>query len=423
MYQRRGINGVSNLVWQPLPSLGKQQHYYRITENSAAKRNFDFDNTLLSKSSLIYSKNYTTCMKTEIPKFLTPPYERSFISISKDSKTEPSVDSIRVVQYNVLAEAYVNKERYFYCKNESLDWDHRKWNLLSEILKYQPDILCLQELDHFEFWDEQLQIRGFRGVYLKRPFDKTDGIAVFYNISKFKLVDVHAVDYNMINNIDGVRSSEIEARYKRNNVGLLANLVTLNNSKSFVVATTHTYWDPRLADLKLRQSHMLLQEIHYFLRKNFIPKENVIISGDFNSTPESAVYQLYSKGRVEGNHKDTMTYFGSKDDFIHSFILKSAYSHLNEPFTNLTPWFKGTLDYIWYSSGFELESLLEMIPNSKISDENNSHGQLLGLPTTSYSSDHMALVSVLKFSCEKRNNVYKDKENQIGNIPEQSNPI
>lgn len=397
-YQQRG-NGGSNYVWMPLASAG--QHYYQRYVERKPIRNPNFGNSLLTKSSLTFSKPYNKSSLLPHQNFQSN-YERSFVSVSNGApKKEGFVEPITIVQYNVLADAYVNKERYYYCKNESLEWEYRKWSLLSEIAKYKPDVLCLQELDHFEFWDEQLQLHGFRGVYLKRPSEKTDGIAVFYNQSKFKMLDTHIVDYNMINNLDGVRSPEIEMRYKRNNVGLLVHLETLSKSnsksKSFVVATTHTYWDPRLADLKLRQSHMLLQEIQYFLRKNFISNDHVIISGDFNSTPESAVYELYSKGRVSGSHKDTMIHFGSKNDFTSSFNLTSAYSHLNEPFTNLTPWFKGTLDYIWYSSGFELESLLDMIPHSKITDENNSHGQLLGLPTTSFSSDHMALVSVLRF--------------------------
>lgn len=417
MYQHNRSNGVTNYVWMPLASAG-QQYYQRYVEKKTGRRN-SFSNphpnpiSLLNKSSLLFSKTYNTSLLSRNANFEST-YERNFVSVANDSpKREGSMDSIKIVQYNVLADAYVNQERYFYCKNEKLDFEHRKWSLLSEIVKYQPDVLCLQELDHFDFWDEQLQHHGFRGVYLRRPSEKTDGIAVFYNHTKFKMLNTHIVDYNMINNLDGVRSPEIEMRYKRNNVGLLVHFETLSKnskSKSFVVATTHTYWDPRLADLKLRQSHMLLQEIQYFLRKNFISNDNVIISGDFNSTPDSAVYQLYSKGRVEGNHKDTMIHFGSKNDFTTSISLKSAYSHLNEPFTNITPWFKGTLDYIWYSSGFELESLLDMIPHSKITEENDSHGQLLGLPTTSFSSDHMALVSVLRF-----------KEN-VNLVPIESNP-
>jgi len=112
-------------------------------------------------------------------------------------------------------------------------------------------------------------------------------------------------------------------------------------------------------------------------------KTPIIIAGDFNSLPNSGVYQLYSTGKVSGKHKD-MQQYGSKRDFVHQFNLKSAYAHLQEPISNYTPWFNGTLDYIWYNEQFDLCSLLGP---PKIMEP--------GLPSPLWSSDHIALVCEL----------------------------
>jgi len=329
---------------------------------------------------------------------------RKFKKILKDAgsvqriEERSSSSSIRVVQYNVLADIYTSKDRYYYCPSWALDWNYRKWKLLMEMLEYNPDVLCLQEVDHWEFWDEELQRFGYTGVYQRRPSVKEDGVAIFYKKSKFSLQDIQCVDFNKLK-ADDVPLSVSSYRYIKNNVGLVLVLESIEKEiekpkQTFVVAATHTYWDPKLSDLKLRQSHMLLDELQYFLRRRSLPSTTpLIICGDFNSLPNSAVYELYSKGRVSGNHSDSLNYT-SKKDFTHSFKLSSAYSQADEPLTNLTPWFQGTLDYIWYSNDqLELESILEMVHHVDILNEN----QILALPTPMWSSDHMSLVCDLRF--------------------------
>jgi hypothetical protein len=57
--------------------------------------------------------------------------------------------------------------------------------------------------------------------------------------------------------------------------------------------------------------------------------------------PDSAVYELYVNGSVAGNHTDLKEY-GVKGKLKHELpTLQSVYSNINEPLTNITPWFKG----------------------------------------------------------------------------------
>lgn len=57
-----------------------------------------------------------------------------------------------VLSYNVLADLYTANETYTYCPPWALSWQYRRQNLLREIIGYDADILCLQEVqsDHFE---------------------------------------------------------------------------------------------------------------------------------------------------------------------------------------------------------------------------------------------------------------------------------
>jgi mRNA deadenylase 3'-5' endonuclease subunit Ccr4 len=90
------------------------------------------------------------------------------------------------------------------------------------------------------------------------------------------------------------------------------------SGENIVVATTHIFWNPKFEDVKIRQVMMLL---HKIVRKNhvtvglefsknsnlpFVVQEKfagrnpdkLILCGDFNSTPSSAIYSLIRLGRI-----------------------------------------------------------------------------------------------------------------------------
>ena len=41
-----------------------------------------------------------------------------------------------------------------------LAWEHRRAGLLAEIAHWQPDLLCLQEVDHWEDFQHELGLHG-----------------------------------------------------------------------------------------------------------------------------------------------------------------------------------------------------------------------------------------------------------------------
>jgi hypothetical protein len=79
-----------------------------------------------------------------------------------------------------------------------------------------------------------------------------------------------------------------------------------------------------------------------------------IVCGDYNSVPDSGVYEFLSTGSLAPDHTDWMQYTYGKytqDGLRHRFGLKSAYAAVGElPMTNCTPNFCEPIDYIWYST-------------------------------------------------------------------------
>jgi CCR4-NOT transcription complex subunit 6 len=220
--------------------------------------------------------------------------------------------------------------------------------------------------------------------------------------------------------------SDTEIRFKQNNVGLIALLQPKSTSKShhhnqvfLWVANAHLFWNPAYPDVKLFQSWYYLKQIKYyqsyFLKKlamfkhqssskqipsswhqNAIPSFHTMICGDFNSTPDSWVYQLFSKSSLSTESIQNPEILAKYKNVIHVTtdfpFLRSAYDNLNDPLTNVQEHFQGCLDYIWYDpESLQLESILENPVTSQELKE--SVFKYTALPNPFYPSDHLPIMA------------------------------
>lgn len=156
----------------------------------------------------------------------------------------------------------------------------------------------------------------------------------------------------------------------RDHVAAVALLEHKHTGARVIVANAHIFWNPEFKDVKLVQTALLMSELHHIVdrfgklpprfdlpnaprysQENRVP---VILCGDFNSTPDSGVYQFLDKGYLAPDHVDFNGFkYGNltTDGLEHSLALKSSYGSVGElPLTNHTPEFSGVIDYIWYSS-------------------------------------------------------------------------
>lgn len=174
----------------------------------------------------------------------------------------------------------------------------------------------------------------------------------------------------------------------KDNIAVFAMLEDKITNKYVLVANSHIHWDPSHADVKLVQVGVLMDEINKFSRKHLsssTDKMSTIICGDFNSAPDSGVYEYFSKGAIQQGHDDFGNHsYGTytTEGLSHDLSLKSVYSNIGElPFTNYTPGFKGVLDYIWYTANIlDAVSLLGSIDNEYLS-------KVVGFPNAHFPSE------------------------------------
>lgn len=335
----------------------------------------------------------------------------------------------RIVTYNVLAEIYATLQQYPYCDFWALSWDYRFQNIQREVLDACPDIICLQEVqaEHYESHIyNTFSDAGFEGVYKPKTRQsmgmagKVDGCALFWRRTKFHLVESYSIEFNELaqrqaTQVLGMnpRSDECVSflnRLSKDNIAQLVvlelvqpTLATRTNRdpiNQVCITNTHLYSNKDFPDVKLWQTWQLLQELETFIvsRGSNLP---LMICGDFNSTPDTAVYDLLSRQAVHPGHPNlnfNMSEDGSNTNILpdvisitHNFQLGSVYHTVmgEEPkVTNYTNTFKGVLDYMWYSA-----NNLRPLSAAPIPDEEalTRHGE--ALPSTQYSSDHILLIS------------------------------
>ncbi|GAB2263777.1 hypothetical protein Droror1_Dr00025911 [Drosera rotundifolia] len=350
------------------------------------------------------------------PKFI--PVEQTGIT----SITDPDRFKFSMVSYNILAQVYVKSAFFPHSPSACLKWKQRSQAVLSLLKSLEADFLCLQEVDeYYEFYKAKMEQTGYSSIYVQRTRQKRDGCGVFYKNDVAELVLQETIEYNdLVNTIISESDSQADSstgsldkngtpaeknedlmqggakvehgdpndprvRLKRDCVGILAALQLKDPSRHIVIiANTHIYWDPEWVDVKLAQVKYLLSRLSLFkslVSEKFDCTPSVLVAGDFNSIPGDQVYQYLVSGSPSAIRP-----VQCKDEL--PIPLLSVYAHTRrEPaFTNCTPGFTGTLDYIFFAPSGCIKpiSFLELPEADSASVEG-------GLPNHHHPSDHLPI--------------------------------
>ncbi|NWZ76399.1 ANGE1 protein, partial [Poecile atricapillus] len=232
------------------------------------------------------------------------------------SKNTPLFE-FRVMSYNILAQDLVEQglDLYVHCHPDILNWNYRLPNLLQEIQHWDPDILCLQEVQENHYWEQlepTFKEMGFACFYKRRTGTKTDGCAVCYKHSRFQLISLSPIEY-FRPGLDVLN---------RDNVGLVLLLqpvlpegLGLKAVSPLCVANTHVLFNPRRGDIKLAQVALLLAEIDKIARTTEGSYYPVILCGDLNSVPDSPLYKFIRNGELSYHGMPAWKVVSGQEDF------------------------------------------------------------------------------------------------------------
>ncbi|XP_041943963.1 nocturnin isoform X1 [Alosa sapidissima] len=312
---------------------------------------------------------------------------RAFICQSTDGRDRRQ-QPIRVMQWNILAQALgEGMDNFVRCPLEALKWNERKYLILEEILNYQPDVLCLQEVDHyFDTFRPVLARLGYQSSFCPKPWSPCldvvnnngpDGCALFFRGDRFQLLGT-------------VHLQLAAMKLKTNQVAVVSTLCCRATGRTLCVAVTHLKARSGWERLRSAQGHDLLRNLQNITQEAALVAEDgsvgvgggvpLLVCGDFNAEPSEEVYRCFATS---------------------SLGLDSAYKQLSSdgqtepPYTTWKIRPSGeschTLDYIWYSrQHLTVDTVLDFPTAEQIGPDR--------LPSYNYPSDHLSLVCDFSFS-------------------------
>jgi mRNA deadenylase 3'-5' endonuclease subunit Ccr4 len=251
---------------------------------------------------------------------------------------------IRIISWNVLADAYIKDEHYPHSPAELLERGARRTVVGDRLLALadKADILCLQEVDtaQFALAEEKLittEAGSGSGTHFGRHFKKRgkgEGCAIFIR--------------KTITNHNEPEWKELVFTDHSSHIALGATL----NFIDVTIVCTHLKWEPDGTPKEEHRGRVQLAEV-----LDAWPSGARIICGDFNAEPTSDVVGL----AIERGFKD-------------------AYVDLPDAFTCNTSAKKRRIDFILHTSEFKATPT----PLSPITDET-------ALPSDKEPSDHLAI--------------------------------
>ncbi|XP_039765003.1 2',5'-phosphodiesterase 12-like isoform X2 [Pararge aegeria] len=286
--------------------------------------------------------------------------------------------SFRCVSYNILADLYCDSDYtrttlHPYCPPYALHIDYRKQLILKELKGYNADIICLQEVDRKIFNSSLLSFLacdGLKGLFYKKGKLVAEGLACFYRENRFRFLgDEHIILANALTSIPCLN-------------GIWEKI---KNNKPLV---------ERVLDRSTAASATYLQSIDNPNEILLHPgkRVSVVLCGDFNSIPSCGIYQLYTMGTAPDDLPD---WSSNATEAVQGLSLSQNIpldSACGTPqYTNFTDGFADCLDYIFYEKSKLM--VQQVIPFPSV-EELKVH---TALPSIVFPSDHIAVISDLKF--------------------------
>ena len=345
-------------------------------------------------------------------------------------KTEEG--TLRICTFNILAQSYVTTDfavnhMYAHVKDEKvLSFGYRNSLIFRELLNFNGDLLLLQEVTpqvverclvplfssdfniSFVGKENSQRPNGVSIVSRKCIFKQLlsreiclGGASLWSYLSESEKDDISSSFGSLF--IDGVLP----------NLSTVASVVVLDSAYGpCIAANTHLFYHPYGAHVRLLQTIVLLRIIEGLLVD--YPGAQVILGGDLNSRPSTAVINLIKTGAVDASDADWQ--FGSVFSWgreeeeegegsapatpnpdctgisaKHSLKLEIA----NQPqLTHATAGFRAVLDYIVFSRE-SLEVTCDFHEKQLTSQLVDRYG---GLPCQAYGSDHVLVPAELRYS-------------------------
>lgn len=147
--------------------------------------------------ALVRCQHFSTC-PSKPPGMESPTLPRTMLQVpllAQMQQQQQHVDHhMTILQWNVLADGLAQHGEFTRVDEQHLQWEHRAPLILRELALANADIICLQEVNHFDDWlQPELAKHGYVGSFWPKAHSPCrdygyppDGCALFYREEAFQ---------------------------------------------------------------------------------------------------------------------------------------------------------------------------------------------------------------------------------------------
>lgn len=344
-----------------------------------------------------------TAMRSAPARCPSPPLARQWRTLTATATATPTTaapsPTLRVLEFNVLADGLAQHGNFAHCDGEQLAWAGRFPQLLAEIAAQRPDLVLLPECNNFgASWAPAMAARGYAGLHAdKRPSPVTrvgsdalryapDGVGLFFRTSRFTLLELPAdppppaaaaaaAAGGGSEGLDGTPAGAGLAAhvFHKDPVQVVAALCDREHGgRPLLLSGLHLKAKEGMAALRLKQTQQALARLRALRQAWQLPAgAPTLLAGDFNAEEhEPCVAEVLAAG------------------------LDSAYGAGQPAWTT---WkirsheVKHTIDYIFASAG--------LAPTAVMEPPSDADARLAAaLPCPHYPSDHIAIAADFQYT-------------------------
>lgn len=165
-------------------------------------------------------------------------------------------------------------------------WEKRKEEIVQMLQYYHPDIFGIQEglINQVKYLDKELIGYAYVGVGRDDGKEKGEFTSIYYNTDKLELIDTET--YWLSETPDSISVGWDASMNRITTYGSFRNMINKDTLHVFNCHYDH------IGPIAREMSSKLILS---FIRQKGLEKKNVVVTGDFNSEPDSPPIQVLKK--------------------------------------------------------------------------------------------------------------------------------
>ena len=344
----------------------------------------------LSKKDIMEVNHRTSVEPLPLESTLVP---RRWEKVQEEGE-DYSGEEIRVYQLNVLCDFLAQQDCFTRLEHPTrvIDFEHRKHRLLADILRQDPHIICLQEVDHyFDWFLPELSKRGYQSTFTRKPLAK-DGSCIFWKDDLFECK--FTTSYQFVNpKYESVDNQLQIVAYlvQKQNVISSSSSSSRQGDGHLLVSTTHlkAAKDKTGEIIRTYQAKQCCQNLKEVA--SHLGDPPIVVAGDLNAAPFDKADYRATCVPMFVNEEFQSVYNISDPSIFTTWKFRARRGPGSESEN------KHMIDYIWYHDGkTKVQDGLpgtdsKIIPTSILSLPNEQELGDCGLPSFKHPSDHLSL--------------------------------